>query len=92
MTQRLTFALADKIGKTTANTRMHELALLALNTNITLREAIELSPDIAQHFSKKKLDELLDAKTYLGLAVEQVEAVIAYCLEQQQAERQLPNL
>jgi len=26
------------------------------------------------------------------LAVEQVEAVIAYCLEQQQAERQLPNL
>ena len=92
MTQRLTFALADKIGKTTANPRMHELALLALNTNITLREAIELSPDIAQHFSKKKLDELLDAKTYLGLAVEQVEAVIAYCLEQQQAERQLPNL
>lgn len=87
MAQRITFALADKIGKTTANARMHEIALLALSKNISLRVAIERSPDIAPHFSAEQLDQLLDATTYLGLAVQQVEAVIAYCRAQQQAEQ-----
>jgi len=92
MTQRVTFALADKIGKTTANTRMHEVALLALRANISLREAIDRTPDIAQHFSGEQLDQLLDATTYLGLAVKQVDAVIAYCREQQHAEKQMPPI
>lgn len=87
MAQRIAFALADKIGKHTANNRMHEVALLALRDEISLREAIEQTPDIAQHFSKHQLDQLLETTTYLGLAVKQVEAVIAYCREQQYAEQ-----
>jgi adenylosuccinate lyase len=87
MAQRITFALADKIGKTTANARMHELALLALSKNISLREAIERSSDISPYFSAEQLDQLFDATTYLGLAVQQVEAVITYCQAQQKGEQ-----
>ncbi|WP_346838406.1 adenylosuccinate lyase family protein [Microbulbifer sp. SAOS-129_SWC] len=79
LAQRVTFALADKIGKTTANGRLHELAVEAMAKGISLREAIERSPDIAPQFTASELDELFDSSTYTGLATEQVEAVIAYC-------------
>ncbi|WP_237068016.1 lyase family protein [Microbulbifer guangxiensis] len=81
LSQRVTFALADKIGKTTANSRLHELAVEAMAEGISLRQAIEQAPDIAPHFTSRELDELFDSTTYLGLAEEQVEAVIAYCRE-----------
>ncbi|AOS96516.1 3-carboxy-cis,cis-muconate cycloisomerase [Microbulbifer aggregans] len=81
LSQRVTFALADKIGKTTANSRLHELAVEAMAEDISLREAIEGASDIAQHFTPTELDELFDSTSYLGLAEEQVDAVIAYCRE-----------
>lgn len=79
LSQRVTFALADKIGKTTANSRIHELAVEAMAEGISLREAVERSPDLAQYFSDHELSTLFDSSTYIGLAREQVEAVIAYC-------------
>ena len=39
LSQRLTFYLADKIGKDTANNLMHDVAKLALKENISLKEA-----------------------------------------------------
>ncbi|GAA5525500.1 3-carboxy-cis,cis-muconate cycloisomerase [Microbulbifer aestuariivivens] len=81
LSQRVTFALADKIGKTTANGVLHELAVEAMDKNISLRQAIEASQDIGPHFSADELDRLFDASSYVGLAEEQVEAVIEYCRE-----------
>ncbi|WGL15544.1 lyase family protein [Microbulbifer bruguierae] len=79
MSQRVTFALAEKLGKTTANTRLHELALEATETGIGLRAAIEQSEDLGNLFTANELDRLFDPSTYTGLAEQQVTAVIAYC-------------
>jgi adenylosuccinate lyase len=84
MAQRVTFALAEPMGKSTANEAMHEIALHAVAEGITLREAIRDFPEVSRHLSDEDLDELLDAASYTGLAAEQVDAVIAWC----EAERQ----
>ncbi len=77
MAQRVTFALADKIGKTTANTKMHDVAEVAIANNLTLRKAFERNHELSQHFSATDLDNLFDVTTYIGLAPQQVDAVIA---------------
>jgi adenylosuccinate lyase len=82
MAQRVTFALAAEIGKTQANDVMHKLAEQTLANKTTLRSTIEQS-EYAQYFDSTTLDKLFDVQTYIGLAVEQTEAVIAYCKKQQ---------
>ncbi|MFI2810959.1 adenylosuccinate lyase family protein [Microbulbifer sp. YPW16] len=89
LSQRVAFALADKIGKTTANARLHELATDAMDEGITLRQAIERSDDLGPLFSGEQLDALFDATTYTGLAAQQVEAVIAYCREARKQDHML---
>ena len=79
LSQRVTFALAEKIGKTTANDQLHELAMDAMAQRISLREAIERSPELSPHFTDSELENLFDASSYVGLAERQVEAVIAHC-------------
>ncbi|MEC8821549.1 MAG: lyase family protein, partial [Pseudomonadota bacterium] len=76
MTQRLTFTLAKKIGKTTANDKVRHIARTALARNIDLKTAF-LNSELRDQITLQQLDELLDPTTYLGQAVEQVEAVIA---------------
>ena len=75
MAQRLTFGLAEKIGKTTANEKMRQIAGIALEQNIDLKTAF-LNSEISQHLTLTELDQLLDPTTYKGLAAEQVDAVI----------------
>lgn len=79
LSQRLTFALSEKIGKTTANARLHELAVEAAAEGVHLRTAIERSADLGRVFTASELDLLFDPATYTGLAEQQVAAVIAYC-------------
>jgi len=76
MTQRLTFTLAKIIGKTTANDKVRHIARTALARNIDLKTAF-LNSELRDQITLQQLDELLDPTTYLGQAVEQVEAVIA---------------
>lgn len=75
MAQRLTFGLAEKIGKTTANDKMRQIAGIALEQSIDLKTAF-LNSEISQHLTLTELDQLLDPTTYKGLAAEQVDAVI----------------
>lgn len=76
MSQRFVFALAPKIGKVTANDLMHEIALEVYNKNIPLKQAL-LNNDITKKYlSVKTIDELLDPKTYVGLASQQVDRVV----------------
>lgn len=76
LSQRLAFALAEKIGKTEANQRLHDVAKKALENELTLREAFRQS-DMSDLLDDKTLDELLEPTTYIGLASQQTELVIS---------------
>ncbi len=76
LSQRVTFFLADKIGKDTADKVMHDVSMKALEDNITLKKAIKDDDKISNYFSELELDRLLNPETYIGLAIEQTKLVI----------------
>ena len=82
MAQRVTFALAEDIGKTTANSLMHDVAKYAIDNDLTLREAIEKEPRVTKYLSSSDLDQLFDPLTYVGLAAQQVDQVIGQIMLQ----------
>jgi len=76
LSQRLTFYLADKIGKDTANELMHDVAKYALENNLTLEEAALQNSIISKNITKSELKNILDPETYIGLAVKQAQLII----------------
>ncbi len=76
LSQRVTFFLADKIGKDTADNLMHDVSMKALNEDVTLKEAIQKNNVISKYFSDDELDKLLNPETYIGLAIQQTKLVI----------------
>ena len=86
MSQRITFELADKIGKATANDLMRKIVKKAFQENIPLKEAITRSPEISKYFSNEQLDNLLDPSTYIGLSAEQTESVVKEIFEKRKLE------
>ena len=76
LSQRLTFFLADKIGKNTANDLMHDVAKYALENNLSLKEAAMRNQKVSENITETQIDEILDPETYIGLAVKQAELVI----------------
>ena len=76
LSQRLTFYLADKIGKDTANDLMHDVAKLALKKDISLKEAALSNKIISENISEDELNTILNPETYIGLAAEQAEIII----------------
>ena len=76
LSQRLTFFLADKIGKNTANDLMHDVAKYALENNLSLKEAAMRNQKVSENITETQIDEILDPETYIGLAVKQTQLVI----------------
>ena len=76
LSQRLTFYLADKIGKDTANDLMHDVAKYALENNISLEEAALANKTIQENITKEALSDILNPETYIGLAVDQAKLII----------------
>ena len=76
LSQRLTFYLADKIGKNTANELMHDVAKYALENNLTLEEAALQNSIISKNITKSELKNILNPETYIGLAVKQAQLII----------------
>ena len=76
LSQRLTFYLADKIGKDTANDLMHNVAKFALENNLTLEEAALQNDIISNNITKSELKNILNPETYIGLAVQQAQLII----------------
>ena len=76
LSQRLTFYLADKIGKDTANDLMHDVAKFALENNLSLKNAALQNKIVAENITEKQIDNILNPETYIGLAVEQAELII----------------
>lgn len=85
LSQRLTFALADQLGKTAANDKLHQIAKDAHTRGLTLRAAFAES-DLAGLLDEAVLDDLLDPTTYIGLAEEQTEQVIRHIRERRAQE------
>ena len=88
LSQRLTFYLANVIGKDTANDLMHDVAKFALNNNLSLKEAALQNEIISKNITEKELDRILDPETYVGLAIQQAQMII----EEIQAKRLADNL
>ena len=76
LSQRLTFYLADKIGKDTANDLMHDVAKYALENNLTLEEAALQNSIISKNITESELKNILNPETYIGLAVKQAQLII----------------
>ena len=76
LSQRLTFYLADKIGKDTANDLMHDIAKYALNNNISLKDAALNNKIVNQNITENTLKDILDPETYIGLAADQAKIII----------------
>ncbi len=76
LSQRVTYFLADIIGKDTAESMIHDIAMKAIAENISLSDAIKNDKIASQYFSDQDLKNLLDPETYIGLAIEQVEIII----------------
>jgi adenylosuccinate lyase len=78
MAQRVAFALAPKIGKDEADERLHAIIRHAQEAKLDFRTALLQDPTVSALLSTKDLDVLLDPQGYLGLAREEVSAVIAH--------------
>ncbi len=76
LSQRVTYFLADIIGKDTAESMIHDIAMKAIAENISLSDAIKNDKIASQYFTDQDLMNLLDPETYIGLAIEQVEIII----------------
>ena len=76
LSQRVTYFLADIIGKDTAESKIHDIAMKAIAENISLSDAIKNDKIASQYFTDQDLKNLLDPETYIGLAIEQVEIII----------------
>ena len=76
LSQRVTYFLADIIGKDTAESMIHDIAMKAIAENISLSDAIKNDKIASKYFTDQDLKNLLDPETYIGLAIEQVEIII----------------
>ena len=76
LSQRVTYFLADIIGKDTAESMIHDIAMKAIAENISLSDAIKNDKIASQYFTDQDLKNLLDPETYIGLAVEQAQIII----------------
>lgn len=78
MAERIMFALGQHIGKHKAHTVVREAAKRAATGDIGFREALLAQEQLASHVTEAELDELLDHRTYLGLAPQAVDRALEY--------------
>jgi adenylosuccinate lyase len=77
MSERVMFALAEKIGKQTAHEVVYHAAMHGFAQGITFEQALAASPQARGAIGSEELRELLDPTTYVGLAPAIVDRVLA---------------
>ena len=87
LAQRFMFALAPAIGRDTAEAHMRDLASAARTSGESLYDVALRDPVITNALTRAEIGELLDPTTYIGLAAEQVDAVIADTLAARENDR-----
>jgi adenylosuccinate lyase len=76
MSERVMFALADKIGKQSAHELVYEVAMRGVEQGVTFEQALAADAQIAGAIGSE-LKALLDPTTYVGLAPAITERVLA---------------
>src|SRR4030095_11755014 len=68
LSERVMFALADKIGKQTAHQLVYDASMQGHQGAITFEQALMRNPRVGQALARDELAALLDPTTYVGLA------------------------
>lgn len=76
MSERVMFALSEKLGKQTAHELVYEAAMHGMEKGITFEKALTENPAICEAIDAATIRELLDPATYVGLAPGIVEDVL----------------
>lgn len=77
LSERVMFALADRIGKQSAHEMVYEAAMHGIAQGITFEQALMADPRVKQAIGSDELKLLLDPTTYVGHAPAIVERVLA---------------
>ena len=77
MSERVMFALADKVGKQSAHELVYEIAMRGIEGGITFEQALMDDGKVKGALGRDELRALLDPTTYVGLAPEIVDRVLA---------------
>jgi adenylosuccinate lyase len=76
MAQRVAFALSATLGKEEADKLVHAMIHDAIKMKIGFRQALLKNPVSSRLLSPNEIDTLLEPEGYLGLAREEIQAVI----------------
>jgi adenylosuccinate lyase len=77
MSERVMFALADKIGKQTAHEVVYHASMHGYEQGITFEQALMANPQAKDAIGPAELQALLDPTTYIGLAPAIVDRLLA---------------
>ena len=77
MSERVMFALADKVGKQSAHELVYEVSMRGIEAGTTFEQALTADPQAQKALGAAELRALLDPTTYVGLAPEIVDRVLA---------------
>ncbi|CAM5398612.1 adenylosuccinate lyase [Bacillus circulans] len=77
LSERVMFALSEKIGKQTAHHLIYEIAMESAEQKIPFKKLLGQNEKVAAVLTEDQINQLLDPSQYIGLASEKVDEVIA---------------
>ena len=77
LSERVMFALSDKIGKQTAHDLVYEASMRGIEHGISFEKALMQDKRVAAALTPEELRKVLDPTTYVGLAPQIVDKVLA---------------
>ena len=77
LSERVMFALSDKVGKQTAHELVYEASMHGIEHGVSFEQALMQDPRVAAALSPDALRAALDPATYVGLAPQIVDKVLA---------------
>jgi adenylosuccinate lyase len=77
LSERVMFAIAEKIGKQTAHELVYEISMHGIEHGISFEQALARDERVRGALSAEELSRVLDPTTYVGLAPEIVDRVLA---------------
>jgi len=77
LSERVMFALADRLGKQTSHDVVYHAAMRSVEQGVTFEAALMENPEVRTALGPKELQALFDPTTYIGLAPQIVDRVLA---------------
>jgi adenylosuccinate lyase len=77
MSERVMFALSDKVGKQSAHELVYEVSMHGMEHGMTFEKSLRENRQVREALSETELRAVLDPTTYVGLAPQIVDNVLA---------------